>query len=425
MGAESIARLLSYATTILLARALLVEDFGVYSLFLSILGTLVASSAFGIPQAIIYYLGKQKATRAVLLQHLYLFWVIFSMSLVSILVLYQTFTTNPIFENKILYLLIGLFSLKLLDYYLISFLRGVQNFYIFNLKKIVEPILFILLICTMILWTEPGIFIIIGLYFIASWISTIALLVFIHSHYLKENFNFVPSKELMKGLTHFGLKSYAQNLSGHLNYQISIYMIAWMLTEVDVGYYAVAVSFASVLWFFPNALGMVLLPALSSKQDENEVNQMTTMVMRHTFYIVLGGIIVMAVLGQTFIPLFYGKAYMPSYIPMMILLPGILAMSLYKVLTRYFTSRNLHHLTVYVGIVALIVNIGGNFILIKIWGIEGGALASTLVFIFSALTLLMFFLKQSSVCLSDVFWIRAKDLQIYSELAKQVLHKNN
>ena len=387
------------------------------------LGSLVALSAFGLPQAIIYYLGKQKATKEVLLQHLYLFWFIFSVILGTILFVYQTYSTKHIFNNNIFYILIGLFSLKLLDYYLISFLRGIQDFKTFNLKKIAEPLLFILVLLALIFFDEPGIRLVVISYFVVSSISTIVLIFFIHTRYLNSNPNFSLSKEIITGLMRFGLKSYAQILSGHLNYQISIYMIAWMLSDVDIGLYAVAVSFASALWFFPNSLGMVLLPALSSKKDDDEINQITATVVRHTFYIVLIGILVLSLAGKYIIPIFYGQAYISSYIPMLLLLPGILAMSLYKVLTRYFTSRNLHHLTVYVGIIALVINVVSNFIFINIWGIAGGALASSFVYILSASLLMKFFLNQSSIPLGNCFRVNSNDIQIYTDVVKRMVIK--
>lgn len=384
---------------------------------------MVALSALGLPQAIIVFIGKKNAKPEELLQIIYLFWLLLSIAIIIIFFILYFNGWYFTFNNHIIFLLTLLYIVKVLDYFQISFIRGHQNFFVFNIKKIIEPLLFLLTILAIQFIKHVGIESVLSMYLLISFISTLGISIYIHKKIL---FSFAPfglNINLIKKITRFGFKSYIQIVTGHLNYQISIYMIAWFLSKKDVGIYAIAVSFASVLWFIPNTLGIVLLPALSSKKDDYEINKMTVLIARHTFYLVLIGIWVIAIAGKVLIPLLYGPVYNLAYLPMIFLLPGILAMTLFKVLTRNFTSRNLQHLTIYASLIALLASLLLNPILILSWGLVGGALASSLIYVGATIMLLHFFGKESSVPYRSFFILDKKDILIYSDLFKKLLIK--
>ena len=49
---------------------------------------------------------------------------------------------------------------------------------------------------------------------------------------------------------------------------------------------------------------------------------------------------VYAVIGSQLMVFFYGNRYAPAIPPMFMMLPGIIMISLYQILSRNFTSRN-------------------------------------------------------------------------------------
>ena len=46
--------------TIVIVRSISVSDFGIYTLIMTLIASAVAITAFGIPQALIYYIGKKQ-----------------------------------------------------------------------------------------------------------------------------------------------------------------------------------------------------------------------------------------------------------------------------------------------------------------------------------------------------------------------------
>lgn len=414
-------RVLSYVSTLFLARALLVSEFGVYSLLMSVLGTLVALSALGLPQAFIYFTGKRKAAANELLQVLYLFWVL--IAALSSLIIFALSRIQVPDITGLVYAgpLLLLYIVKLLDYYLLSFLRAHQRFKIYNLKKLFEAVLVLISLGLLymlgafqignILWANILIAII--------WIAV--QVIYIHRTIVEDFFPLMFRYHLAREIIRFGLKSYLQILVTHLNYQIAAYLIVWLLSEKELGIYTVAVGLGATLWFLPDTLGIILLPALSSERNRARVNEKTATILRHTFYIILMGIITLLVVGKPLLLFIYGAKYGSAFVPMLLLLPGILAMSLYKVLTRYFTSQNLQQIPIFVAGGSLILAVLINIILIKLFDLMGAAMATSLVFCLTTGLLLYFFKRTSSLPVSSVFKPRTEDVLTYTNFARQIL----
>jgi len=210
----------------------------------------------------------------------------------------------------------------------------------------------------------------------------------------------------------FGLKSYAQNLVSHLNYRLDVYLLALFLPPAQVAYYTIATSIAEVVWYIPNSVGTVLFPKLSTER-EDWVHGVTAEVCRHT--VLATGLASLAVLatGWWLIPFFYGTAYRPAIAPLLILTPGIMAMAVYKVLTRNFTSRHRQQVSILAASVALVLNVGLNVYLIPRWGVEGAAVSSLVSYVVSAAVLVAVFRRETGMPLRRLFILRQADVIRY------------
>jgi O-antigen/teichoic acid export membrane protein len=219
-------------------------------------------------------------------------------------------------------------------------------------------------------------------------------------------------------LLRFGSKSYLQNLVGVLNYRLGIFLLAYYLDPEQVAFYAVAAALAEVAWYFPNSVGVVLFPRLSNAPPE-EMHRITARVCRDTLTIT--GIIVVGILAASwlFVPLVYGAPYRASVLPLLILLPGVISMGIFKVLTRNFTSRNRQQISILASSVALVLIVSLNLVLIPRWGVAGAALASTIGYTTAGMVLLTFFLRDSKLPWQEVLLPRRSELVGHLYWAKE------
>jgi Na+-driven multidrug efflux pump len=109
----------------------------------------------------------------------------------------------------------------------------------------------------------------------------------------------------------------------------------------------------------------------------------------------------------------YSSAFLPAAVALKILLPGIVVLSISKVLSSHLTGRGKPIYSTRAALIALGVNIPLNFWLIPKWGISGAAFASTIAYFIQALVVLMYFVKVSRNKVYDTLVIKREDFTAY------------
>jgi O-antigen/teichoic acid export membrane protein len=220
----------------------------------------------------------------------------------------------------------------------------------------------------------------------------------------------------------YGLKSYVQNLVGHLTYRLDIYLVALFLAPRDVAFYSIAVSIIELAWYVPNSIGIVLFPKLANEAEER-IHALTAEVCRHTLVITLFATVGGIVAGIVGIPLLYGAEYRPAILPLLALGPGVVVMSLYKVLTRNFSSRNRQQVSVVVALLGLTLNVLLDVLLIPRWGTVGAAVASSCAYGVMGVALLIAFRRESQLTWRQIVLPAKSDWQRYAQLELYVRTK--
>jgi O-antigen/teichoic acid export membrane protein len=220
---------------------------------------------------------------------------------------------------------------------------------------------------------------------------------------------------LARGMLGFGGKSYVQTLAATLHLRIDQYMIAMLLDPTQVGLYAVAVNLTNLLLKIPDAAGTVLYPRLA-EAGERDAHAATSRVCRHTLF-VTATVSVVYVLGGPFaIRFLYGPRFAGAIRPMLLMLPGIVMISLYMILTRNFTSRNRQGVNIAAAVVALGINVGLNVLLIPRWGIAGAAVSTTVSYSMAALVLLVMFVRESGYTVRETVLVGRAEVGEYARL---------
>jgi len=417
--------ILNLLSTIIIVRNLSTYDFGIYSLIISFSFTLCYLSSIGLPQAIIFFIGKEKEPEKILISiYLFLFFC-FGICTVIIAFLCKDYLLNSFLHEipkNYFPLLLIIYFFTLFDAFLLSIIRGKKNFLLFNVRKILTPagnlsgIVFLYLIASInlknVVLISMGITVILTLWFFFKVIP---------KSYYKFNYNW----NIIKSLLGYGIKSYIQAISGHLIYQIDLYIIAYILNAREVAFYSIAVGMATLLWYIPNTVGTVLFPSLSSLNDEKNIHLVSALINRNTLFITFLSSLVMGFTGKYLISFFYGDHYNSSVNAMIYLLPGIVMMSSYKILTRNFSSRNRQQISIISATTAFIVNVGLNFILIPEYGIEGAAIASTISYILAGIILIVIFKGDSNLSFREILLVEKTDIKFYLTMISRFKnHKN-
>jgi O-antigen/teichoic acid export membrane protein len=143
-----------------------------------------------------------------------------------------------------------------------------------------------------------------------------------------------------------------------------------------VGLYSLAVRLAEITFYVPNSISAMLYPAISAS-DRREADRLAPMVGRLTMLVTFVAAVAIT-FGAVIAMWILLPAYKDAFPALLVLMPGILSLSLSKILASYLTGLGKPLPTAIAASVSLGANLALNVILIPSLGIVGASVASFL-----------------------------------------------
>lgn len=196
---------------------------------------------------------------------------------------------------------------------------------------------------------------------------------------------------LLKELFGFGLRTHLGETIDYLINRADTFFVNYFLGETFVGYYSVALS-AELLWYIPNSVIAILYPRLNA--DAENSLAIAQRVCRITVFLTYLPAFFVMILAHWLVPFFYGQAFAPAIIPLVIILPGIASLSVSKTLKTFLYSEGKPQYGAIASVAAFVVDIFLNVILIPRFHLAGAAAAVSISYILYAGLILVIFLRQ-------------------------------
>jgi O-antigen/teichoic acid export membrane protein len=124
-----------------------------------------------------------------------------------------------------------------------------------------------------------------------------------------------------------GLPYYGASLSYFAVSRFDSFLLGATRPPEELGLYSNAVNLAEVIWYFPGALGQVLLPHSAGKVDPRLCKRTVLIV------IVISTIsmLILGLSGQFLIAMLFGSSFAAALTPFLLLLPGVVGMSCVRI----------------------------------------------------------------------------------------------
>jgi O-antigen/teichoic acid export membrane protein len=190
-----------------------------------------------------------------------------------------------------------------------------------------------------------------------------------------------------RDLVGYGLRFYPASLSGFFEYRADAFLIAFLIADAsaELGYYSMAVGLAEMIFFLPRAVSSLFFPHVAGTSREDSDRQVA-LVARVTLLVSAVGAALLVPAAALMISIVL-PAFSPSMVPLLVLLPGVVALSGANVVGSYLRGIGRPGVPSVVSLVALAANIVANLILIPLFGIVGAAAASFASYTFSSFAL--------------------------------------
>ena len=407
--------ILALISTVLVARVLGPEGKGGYTLLLLIPNMLGMAGNLGLAIANAYFGGSKKAGWSELVSNSLISGLVVGTALAGGFAAYY-FAFHPHFlreiEWKWLVAALPMVPLDLLRTYFNHCLLGQKRIRAYNAMQVVPGLLSLVLVA-IALGLNGGVLGVLLTVDVSVGFSAV-LSLWLVLRVTKLTWSFHP--RLFVDSVKYGMQGHFGNIIQFFNYRLDTLMLAYFMDVADVGYYSIAVTLAEALWYLPSTVGTMIF-ARTIGLSSDEANRTTPRICRNTLLITLLASLAVFLLGRYVILLLYGSEFLPSVRPLWILLPGIVSLSVYKVLGNEIAGRGKPVINSIALGVSLVVNFFLNWLLIPRWGISGAAFASTVSYTVTAVMTLVVFTRMSGNSWFDTIVVKGEDLKIYMKLA--------
>lgn len=374
---------IGFATSFLLAGILLPEGRGQYALLVLVPGMLNALGQLGLPSAMSFFAGR--GMRLDQLQRLG--WAL-ALGLSAVLI-GGTILLLPILSRSVLQPVAGdlvLASLAAVPFQFAtafagSTLIGRQRLRNYNLINVAQSALMLVGVVVLVGGLDLGVG---GA--LVSYVSVAILAAIATAWELARIVRSEPSDGPtvnLGGFVSYGLKIYPASVTGYFSYRADILVLGAMLGDAAaIGLYTFAVSLAELAFMVPDSVSTVFFPRVAG-MDRRSADALAPQMSRFTLLVTALAVIALvpAAWVATHVVL---PAYAESMPAFLVLLPGVMALSVSKVLAGYIGGLGLPLMVARASVTNLVVNLAANLLLIPVFGIIGAALASLISYVVHA-----------------------------------------
>lgn len=222
----------------------------------------------------------------------------------------------------------------------------------------------------------------------------------------------LPALPQIQLLMRYALLALAANVIFFLVYRVDYWFVEKYCTAEELGNYIQVSKLGQMLLVVPTIISSVVFPhtaGVGSKHTEIKDDIMRIGRISSMLFSILFILIILS--GKWLFPFVFGRTFQLMYIPFLLLLPGIWALSNLSILSAYFGGSNKVKINVHAAGIALLVILAGDVLFIPQYGIFAAAIVSTVGYIVNFIYSFFRLKKEHPVSLAKYWGINKEDIQ--------------
>jgi O-antigen/teichoic acid export membrane protein len=410
-----IVSLLQLITNILIARILGPTLKGEYSSVFAIYEIVIYLTLFGISSSIVFTapkseeLARKTAFKALL-------FTLINGSIAFLILMALALTENPFTRNVPKAYLMYIAPLSFVSIgitYFSSLLLAKQLIRKINLTNIFSNSL--PLIAIIGLWILDFISVR-NLIFLNISASALTFLAYLYHAFKNIGFKIEFDSDLVKKMFSVGLKAYFIGLMGYIFFRSDIVILNMFKGNYQVGIYTVAAGLSFRLVSIPQIASSLLSPRIV--KDREGMHAFQLRVSRMISLLMFSVLLLSAILIYPAVYILYGKAYLPSVTPYLILIPGIYFFSIANQIGPYYVSLGYPAISLIAPFVSAVTNIVLNLIFIPKYGYIAAAATSSFSYFILFLSYYLDFRRRKNVPAKDLILPKKDEIKELIERIK-------
>jgi len=221
----------------------------------------------------------------------------------------------------------------------------------------------------------------------------------------------LPSAENTKLIVRYALMALAANVIFFLVYRLDYWFVKKYCTADELGNYIQISKLAQMLLIIPGIISSVVFPHTAGGMERSEMKQNIFRIGRITSILYIMLFVLLALLGQWLFPTVFGHSFNLMYLPFLLLMPGIWALSNLSILSAYFAGINKVRVNIQGATAALLVILVGDVLFIPKGGIVAAAIVSTLGYFVNFLYSFIILQHEHPVSINQYWAINKDDIR--------------
>lgn len=402
-----------FIISVLLARILGPEGKGVITAIFVFPLLIVSLADMGIRQSTAYYVGKDKYETSDIISSIAFLWLI--TSLVSMILVFVYYLLGPSQQYAWIILIIAILSIpiKLIEKYGKGVMLGKNRIGTINLSQLLRLSANFISVIILVWFFDLGVIGAALVQIIIAFIIAIYYIVKIMNHH---KIRFKPISPIPKLLFLKGFGFATALFIINLNYKVDIMILDHMLSPKEIGVYSVGVNFAELLWQVPSAIGMVIFAKSTATKIKMDSIARSTTILRLVLPVMIIASLFIALFAPLIVRYIYGIDFIEAGNVLRILLPGVIFITISKILHPDLAGRGYPLFALKIFIITLFINIGLNIALIPMYGINGAAFASTVSYILAGLGFGIIYSRKESIAFRNIIILKNSDINRVKEI---------
>lgn len=404
-------------TSIITARYIGPEGNGIIAALLVYPSLFMSFGSLGIRQSTTYFLGKNIFSEEQIKTAITQIWMITTIfSIVSSFILIRYFSNSG--ENTTLVILALLpIPFSLFNTYNSGIFLGKNDIKTFNKINWIPGL--VALFGTIVF------VIIFKLDIAGALLASIGAPLFMSAILLFKNnflrvFSYKYDWKIIKSMLSLGIVYAVSLLVINLNYKTDIIILDELSTPYELGIYSKGSGITQYLWQIPMIFSTIVFARSAVSKNSKAFSLKVTQLLRLSFIAIGIGGIVLYFLSDLIIVGMYGEEFRGSISVLNYLLPGVLILTIYKVMNMDLAGRGKPWISMKAMLPALVLNILLNIWLIPSMGANGAAASSTVSYSFAGLLFLFFYSKEVSIPIRTIVCFKRSDLDPIRNMIKML-----
>lgn len=227
-----------------------------------------------------------------------------------------------------------------------------------------------------------------------------------------------PRVAEVRRLVAYGARYYVASLGNLLNAQIGVLILAFFVSQDQIGFFAAGAAIMMNVVLIPDAVAAVLQPRIAG--DVRGRPELTALAMRVVGVLCGTVVVLLAVFARPIVEWLLSPKFLPAVTIMWILAPGTALRSTTKIIVPYLNGTNHPGVFSIATLLGTVCNFGLLVVLLPRMGLNGAAWAMTGGALVSSAVLIVAFRRFSGLTLGQTWMPAAADWDVFVQSWEQL-----